>query len=103
MNDGHHNAQKLLLIIRTHLGVNGFKMLHSECLKQPGHTALLLLLDPQSLEGRKEQLVEFGHQAEAGALVEKVELLVVLVKTLSLLLLILLGRMRLGKRYLFFF
>jgi hypothetical protein len=42
------------------------------------------LVDPSLLEGLEKKLVELAHQAEAGALVEEVELLVVLVTTLCL-------------------
>ena len=59
-------------------------MLEGEVVQQEGHRRLFLLIDPSLLEGLEKKLVELAHQAEAGALVEEVKLLVVLVTTLCL-------------------
>jgi hypothetical protein len=59
-------------------------MLEGEIVQQEGHRRLFLLIDPSLLEGLEKKFVELTHKAEAGALVEEVELFIVFVTTLCL-------------------
>jgi hypothetical protein len=79
VHDSHEHREELPLVLRRQGGEEGVEVLHGEGAQEGGHGLLLLLLDPLPLEGLEEQFVEFGHQTEAGALVEEVEFLVVLV------------------------
>ena len=79
VNDRHEHIQELSLAVVIHLGIKGVEVLGGECLEKGHHRGLLLLVDPLLLEGLEQELVELGHEAEAGALVKEVELFVVLV------------------------
>jgi hypothetical protein len=80
VHDRHHNVKELFLVVGAQLREDTCKMLHGEVLKQSKHARLLLLLYPSPLEGLEQEFVEFGHESEARALVEEVELLVVFVE-----------------------
>ena len=79
VNDRHEDIQELSLAVVIHLGIKGVEVLGGECLEKGHHRGLLLLVDPLLLEGLEQELVELGHEAEAGAFVKEVELFVVLV------------------------
>lgn len=75
----HKHWYELLLECWTHFLQDTIKVFHCKCLNQVSHGTLLLLFNPNLLEGLEEMLVELSHQSETSSLIEEIKLLIILV------------------------